>query len=160
MSASTTPPHGDTADREIVTTRVFDAPRELVFKVWTDPEHIARWWGPNGFTTTTQKMTVEPGGVWEFVMHGPDGTDYPNRIRFIEVVEPERLVYIHGSAENDPNEFHTRVTFEDLGGKTRLTMQAVFKTAAGRDYVVREYNAIEGGKQTLERLAQYLAEAA
>jgi uncharacterized protein YndB with AHSA1/START domain len=68
------------ADRQIVTTRVLDAPRELVFKMWTDPEHIVQWWGPKGFTTTTYSMDVRPGGVWRFVMHGPDGTDYQNKI--------------------------------------------------------------------------------
>src|SRR5258706_7128695 len=76
--------------------RVFDAPRELVWKVWTEPEHIGKWWGPNGFTTTTHKMEVKAGGVWRFVMHGPDGRDYQNKITFIEVVKPERLVYKHG----------------------------------------------------------------
>ena len=77
-----------TADREIAATRIFDAPRELVWKAWTDPKHVAQWWGPNGFTNTIHEMNVSPGGVWRFMMHGPDGTDYPNRIVFIEVVEP------------------------------------------------------------------------
>lgn len=73
--------------------------------MWTDPKHIA-WWGPNGFTNTIHEMNVKPGGVWRFIMHGPDGTDYPNKILFIEVVKPERLVYTHGSDEdNDPNQF-------------------------------------------------------
>jgi hypothetical protein len=77
-------------DREIRGTRVFDAPRELVWKVWTEPEHIGKWWGPNGFTTTTHKMEVKAGGVWRFVMHGPDGRDYQNKITFIEVVKHDR----------------------------------------------------------------------
>src|SRR2546430_11151240 len=81
-----------TSDREILLTRVFDAPRELVFKVWTDPEHVGRWWGPRGFTNTIHEMDVRPGGVWRFTMHGPDGVDYLNRIVFIEVARPERLV--------------------------------------------------------------------
>src|SRR5438128_10473572 len=78
-----------TADREIVVTRVFDAPRELVFEAWTDPTRVVQWWGPHGFTTTIHEMDVRPGGVWRFVMHGPDGTDYPNKVGFAEAAEPD-----------------------------------------------------------------------
>src|SRR6185436_11510767 len=73
----------NTADREIVLTRLLGAPRELVWKVWTDPGHVAAWWGPTGFTTTTQAMEVRPGGVWRYVMHGPDGRDYKNLVTFL-----------------------------------------------------------------------------
>ena len=79
--------------RSIIGTRLFDAPRDLVFSVWTDPKHLAQWWGPYGFTTTTSSFDMRPGGVWRFVMHGPDGTDYENRITYDEIVRPERLVY-------------------------------------------------------------------
>ena len=79
------------AEREIRITRVFDAPRELVFEAWTDRDQVVEWWGPHGFTTTIHEMDVRPGGVWRFVMHGPDGTDYNNHVVFEEVVEPERL---------------------------------------------------------------------
>ena len=84
---------GHTAGREIVITRLIAAPPELVFDAWTDPKQIGRWWGPNGFTTTTHSMDVRPGGVWRFVMHGPDGRDYQNKIVYREVKRPERLVY-------------------------------------------------------------------
>jgi uncharacterized protein YndB with AHSA1/START domain len=145
------------SDREIVTKRTFDAPRELVFKMWTDPQHVGRWWGPNGFTTTTLEIDVRPGGAWRFIMHGPDGIDYPNRIAYEEIVEPERLVYTHGDdSEGKGGEFHTTVTFEDRDGKTVLTMRALFATAAQRDTVVEEFGAIEGAMQTLNRLAEYL----
>jgi len=148
----------DTSDREIITVRVFDAPRELVWKAWTELEQIAQWWGPNGFTNTIHEMDVRPGGVWRLMMHGPDGVDYPNKIVFVEVVKPERLVYTHGGDEGgDPVQFHVTVTFDDQGGKTRLTMRSLFKSAAERDRVVEEYGAIEGGKQTLSRLAEHLA---
>src|SRR6478735_6105977 len=83
--------------REIVASRVFDAPRDLVFKMWTDREHAGNWWGPKGFRTTIHEMDVRPGGVWRFVMHGPDGRDYQNKIVYVEVVRPERLVYDHVS---------------------------------------------------------------
>lgn len=145
-----------TADREIVTTRVFDAPRELVFQAWTDPAHLARWWGPNGFTTTTSHFDFRPGGSWRFVMHGPDGRDYPNNCDYIEIVPPSRIVYDHGGDDGRVH-FHSTITFEEQPcGKTLVTMRAVFPTAAERDLVVREYGAIEGGKQTLARLAEFL----
>jgi len=147
------------ADRTIVTTRVFDAPRELVFAAWTDPKHLGQWWGPDGFTTTTRSIDVRVGGVWRFVMHGPDGRDYENRITFHEIVRPERLVYSHDDGEDEavePIAFHTTVTFEDIGGKTRLTMSALFPTAAERDRVAREYDAVEGAQQHLARLAAHL----
>jgi uncharacterized protein YndB with AHSA1/START domain len=139
-------------------TRTFDAPRELVFDAWTNPEHDGRWWGPIGFTTTTQRMDVRPGGIWEHVMHGPDGVDYPNRMVYEEVVRPERLVYSQGG--NLPGDvgirFHVTVTFEDLGGKTRLTMRSVFPSVEERERVVRDYGALEGAHQHLGRLAKYL----
>ena len=143
-------------DREIVITRTFDAPRELVFDAWTDAAHIAEWWGPNGFTTTNYEMDVRAGGVWRFVMHGPDGVDYPNRVDYIEVVRPERLVYRHGDGDADTG-FLATVTFEDRDGKTELTMRTEFASAEERARVIAEHGAIEGGKQTLARLAEYLA---
>src|ERR1700722_521534 len=87
-----------TAGREIAATRIFDAPRELVFRMWTEPEHVAKWWGPIGFTNTIHEMDVRPGGVWRFIMHGPDGVDYPNKNVYLEVVRPDRLVWDHLSA--------------------------------------------------------------
>jgi len=142
-----------TASREIVMERVLDAPRELVFKVWTEPEHVAKWWGPDGFTNTVHEMDARPGGVWRFIMHGPDGTDYKNKIVFVEVVKAERLVYDHVSGPL----FHVTVTFEEHGDKTKLTSRMVFETAAELEKVVKEFNAIEGAKQHLGRLAEYLA---
>jgi uncharacterized protein YndB with AHSA1/START domain len=153
MSASTAESsHSDTADREITATRIFDAPRDLVFDAWTDPQQVVQWWGPNGFTTTIQAMDVRPDGVWDFIMHGPDGTDYKNKIIYREVVRPERLVYDHISGPP----FHVTVTFEDVGEKTRLSMQMLFESAAVRDRTVKEFGAIEGLNQTLGRLEQQL----
>lgn len=145
-------------DREITATRIFDAPRDLVFQMWTDPQHIGQWWGPRGFTTTTYNMDVRPGGIWRFVMHGPDGTDYQNKITFIEIVKPERLVYKHGGdKEVEPVNFQVTVTFEEQGGKTKLTMQMFFPSAAARTFTVEKYGAVEGLTQTLGRLEEYLA---
>jgi uncharacterized protein YndB with AHSA1/START domain len=143
--------------RTIVTTRVFDAPRALVFEAFTDPRHLMQWWGPSGFTLTIRAIDVRPGGVWRFVMHGPDGVDYENRIVYDEIRPPERLVYHHGGGDDvEPVQFHVTVTFEDLDGRTRLTMRAVFPSVQERNRVVEKYGAIEGAKQTLERLAEHL----
>lgn len=145
--------------RSIIGTRVFDAPRELVFSAWTDPKHLAQWWGPDGFTTTTSKFEFRPDGVWRFVMHGPDGRDYQNRITFDEIVRPERIVYRHGGGDDvEPVQFNTTVTFEDLGtGKTRVTMHGTFPSADERARVIREYSADKGLVQTMARLADYVA---
>lgn len=150
----------DSADREIVITRVICAPRQLVWQAWTEPQHVAHWWGPRGFTTTIKKMDFRVGGVWEHVMHGPDGTNYPNKSTFKEIVPLERIVYSHGGGrEEGPGATFTATwTFEIVeGGKTRLTGRMVFPTAGARDFVVREFGAIEGGRQTLERASEYVA---
>lgn len=146
------------ADCEILIERVFDAPRDLVWEAWTNPEHVAQWWGPNGFTTTITKMDFRVGGVWKLTMHGPDGTDYPNSSVFREIVKPERIVFAHGGGrKGGPSaKFLSTWTFEALGNRTRVTMRLLFDTPAERDLVVREFGAIEGGKQTFSRLAEYL----
>jgi len=142
----------DTSDREIVVTRVFDAPRALVFEAWTDPKHLAHWWGPNGFTLTTHQLDFRPGGTWRSVMHGPDGRDYQNEIVYVEIAEPERLVYRHVSAPH----FQMTVTFADDGGKTKITAQMLFETAELRDKTIKAVGAVEGLKQTLGRLGEYV----
>jgi len=146
------------AERSIVITRVFDAPRELVFDMWTDPAHIVSWFGPRGFTTTIHEIDVRPGGTWRLTMRGPDGRDYKNRIIYQEVVKPERLVYRNEPEPgSEPVEFETTVTFEEHGGKTMLTLHMLFPTAEVRDQNVEKYHSIEGGEQTLARLAEQLA---
>lgn len=145
-----------TADREIATTRLLDAPRDLVFDAWTDPQHIAQWWGPNGFTTTIHSMDVRPGGEWIFIMHGPDGTDYKNHIVYREVVRPERLVYDHISGPL----FQATILFDAEGDKTRIRMQMVFDTAELRNRVAEEYGAVEGMLQTLNHLEEHVTKLA
>lgn len=153
MSARIASPATDLADREIVTTRVFDTPRERLFRAWTDPDDLAHWWGPKGFTNTFQEFDPRPGGAWRFVMHGPDGVDYPNESVFVEVVEPERLVFRH----LEPiHEFLATATFEDLGGgKTRLTWRMLFESAAECDRIRRYVG--EANEQNLDRLEAQLA---
>jgi len=145
---------GETA-RSIVVTRLFDAPRTLVFDAWTDAKHVGRWWGPKGFTTTTHQIDVRPGGVWRLTMHGPDGADYPNKITYLEIVKPERLVYDNGDKEQ-PGYFQSTVTFAEEGMQTRLSLRMLFPTAGERDAVVEKYNALEGAKQHLDRLGEQL----
>jgi len=147
----------DTSDREIVFRRVLAAPRELVFSVWTDPKHIAHWYGPNGFTTTTHEMDVRPGGVWRFIMHGPNGVDYKNRITYLEVVKPERLVFDHDDdGEGDHPPFRGIVTFVERDGQTELTLRTICGSPEMRARFI-EFGAVEGGAQTLARFAEYLA---
>ncbi len=145
------PTTANTTDREILATRVFDAPRDLVFKMWTDPNHIVKWWGPRGFTTTIHEMDVRPGGVWRFVMHSPDGVDYQNKNVYVDVVEPERLVFDHVAPC-----FRMSVAFADRGAKTEVSVQMLFESAGERDVEVKQFGAIEGLQQTLDRLKEEL----
>jgi uncharacterized protein YndB with AHSA1/START domain len=150
---------GDTSDREIVIAREFAAPRELVWEAMTNPKHVVNWWGPRGFSTTIEKMDFRVGGEWKHVMRGPDGVNYPNHSIFKEIVTPERIVYTHGGKrEGGPGvSFVSTWSFEKpAADKTRVTIRMVFPTAENRDFVVKEFGAIEGGKQTLERLGEYL----
>jgi uncharacterized protein YndB with AHSA1/START domain len=145
--------------REIFVTRVFDAPRELVWEAWTNPKHVVNWWGPRGFSTTIEKTDFRVGGVRKYTMVGPDGAKYPNLQTFTEIVKPERIVCSHGGhREGGPDvSFVATWTFEALTPKkTRLSMRGLFPTVKERDFVVKEFGVIEGGKQTLERLAEYL----
>jgi uncharacterized protein YndB with AHSA1/START domain len=147
-----------TADREIVISRVIDAPRELVFEAFTEVRHLSRWWGPEGFTTTTRSFEFRVGGEWDFVLHGPDGTDYQEFISWTEIVPPEVIALLHGEFRGDPNAFESVVTFAPDGAATRIEMRTVFPTQELRDEAVEKFHAIEGGRQTLSHLAAYVAE--
>ena len=136
---------------DLALTRVFDAPREVVFKVWTDPRHVPQWWGPRGFQTTVHEMDVRPGGRWRYTMRGPDGNDYPFDGVFVEVIEPERLVF-DGAILGDPNKrVWTEVTFVDSEGKTKVTVRQVysFESDATRGAPI-------GWNQQFDRLVEYL----
>jgi uncharacterized protein YndB with AHSA1/START domain len=137
-----------TSDREIAATRTFDAPRELVWRMWTDPRHVAHWWGPTGFTNTIHDMDVRPGGEWNFIMHGPDGRDYTNKIIYREVTQPSRLAYSHVSGPL----FEAEIDFIDRGEKTEVRMRMVFESAELRNRVAEEYGAVEGMHQTMDKL--------
>jgi uncharacterized protein YndB with AHSA1/START domain len=143
----------DIADRSISISRLLNAPVALVWEVWTNPEHIKNWWGPNGFTNTISKMEVTPEGVWELVMHGPDGTDYKNKSIFKEVVKHKKLVYEHASAPK----FTATIEFESRGDKTHMHWQMVFENREQFIQVVKTFKADEGLKQNVEKLEIYLA---
>jgi uncharacterized protein YndB with AHSA1/START domain len=156
------PGHAE-ADREIVISRVIGAPRELVFEAFMQVRHLSRWWGPAGFSTTTRSFEFRVGGEWDFVMHGPDGTDYQEWITWREIVPPERIALRHGESRDDPDAFESVLTFEPVltsepaSEQTRILMRTVFPTKELRDEAVEKYHAIEGGEQTLGNLAAYVA---
>ncbi|HXN71847.1 MAG TPA: SRPBCC domain-containing protein [Candidatus Acidoferrales bacterium] len=147
----------ESKDRELVFTRVFDAPRELVWKAWTEPAHVSQWWGPRGFTTTIHDMDLRPGGIWRQTMHGPDGT-YPSKHVFIEVVKHERISYtLTGGKEGDPvHQLEQTWTFEAQGDKTKLTLRMLFPSAEAMEQIVKTYGVVEGAKETLDRLGEHL----
>jgi uncharacterized protein YndB with AHSA1/START domain len=148
-----------TADREILISRIVNAPRELVWQAMTDPHHVVNWWGPRGFSTSIEEMDIRPGGVWNQVLRGPDGVNYPNKSIFTVVVKPERISYSHaGRREGGAGTEHRSTwLFEALGeDKTKVTIHMVFPSTAARDMVIKEFGAVEGGKQTLECLSEYL----
>src|SRR4249920_3811625 len=152
------PAHSATADREIVISRVISAPLELVFEAFTDVRHLSQWWGPDGFTTTTREFEFRVDGEWDFVMHGPDGTDYQEWISWTEITPAARIALLHGESRGDPNAFESVLTFSPDGSATRIEMRTVFPTKELRDEAVEKYHAIEGGQQTLSNLAAYVTE--
>jgi uncharacterized protein YndB with AHSA1/START domain len=143
----------NTKDRELIISRTLDAPVELVWEVWTKPEHIANWWGPNCFTNTITKMEMHEGGEWDLIMHGPDGTDYKNKSIFKEIIPLKKIVYQHVSAPK----FLTTITFEARGEQTLLNWHMLFETAEQFIQVVKTFKADEGLKQNIEKLNVYLS---
>ena len=138
-------------ENELVTSREFPIPRELVFEAWANPEHLARWWGPNGFTNTFETFAFRPNGEWKFTMHGPNGADYPNQCKFLEIDRPERIVLLH---ESNPR-FTITALFEDLGDRTRLTFRQQFES--NRDFEIVKNYASDGNEQNMDRLGALLA---
>ncbi|TWT88336.1 hypothetical protein Mal64_18150 [Pseudobythopirellula maris] len=142
---------------EIRITREYDAPVAMVWDAWADPEQVAQWWGPRGFTITTHSKELRVGGVWRYTMHGPDGTDWPNTTVYHEVVEHEKLVYDHGGSEDRPPLFRVTVLFVERDGKTLMDMTMALPTpeeAEATRVMIKE----KGGNGTWDRLAEYLAD--
>jgi uncharacterized protein YndB with AHSA1/START domain len=158
MSATIASDELKATEREIVMTRVFAAPRAMVWGAFADPWQVSQWWGPKGFRSTMTEMDLRAGGKWRLVMHGPDGTNYPNEMTFLEVVPMEKVVLeLTGGREGAaPVRFHKTMSFTDEDGGTRMTIRIEFATAEERDRNVREYGSIEGGRQMFDRLAAHL----
>jgi uncharacterized protein YndB with AHSA1/START domain len=144
----------NTADRELRISRLLNAPIELVWEVWTNPEHIKNWWGPDGFTNTISVMDVKQNGEWNLTMHGPDGTDYRNESIFKEVIKHKKLVYDHITGPK----FTATVEFEAQGDKTLLNWYAIFRNAAEFTQTIKTFKADEGMKQNVEKLQTYLTQ--
>jgi len=144
-------------DREIVLSRVFDAPRDLVFRAWTDKEQFAKWFGPRGFTTTISEADMRVGGLLRFEMRAPDGKVWDNRIAFLEIKRPELLVFDHGSdKDDDPGRFRVTITFDEQSDKkTVMTMRQLHPTKEQRAIGIG-FGAVELGYQTLDKLAEHL----
>lgn len=142
-------------ENEIVSSRVFDFPRELVFRAWTTPDLLARWWGPQGFTNTFHECDMRSGGTWRFTMHGPNGVDYPNHSVFVEIVPLERIVLDHLSG----HEFRVTATFERLdGGRTKVIFRQRFKIK--EEFEEAKPYCVEGNEQNFDRFGELLAELA
>jgi PhnB protein len=141
-----------TADREIRISRLLNAPIDLVWEVWTDPEHISKWWGPDGFTNTIHSMDLKVGGEWNLTMHGPDGTDFKNKSIFKEIVPHKKIVYEHVSTPK----FMTSIEFESQGKKTLMNWHMLFESREQFVQVVKTFKADEGLQQNVEKLNHYV----
>lgn len=140
---------------ELYINRVFDAPVKMVWDAWVDPKQAGQWWGPRGFTLTTKQKDVKTGGTWTYTMHGPDGTDWPNVTKFLEVEKYSRMVYDHGGNENQPPMFRVTVNFTEVGGKTKMEMTMALPTAEAAAEA-KKFIRKAGGDSTWDRLAEYL----
>lgn len=147
-------------DREIVLTRLIDAPRTVVYAAWTDPDQIQKWFGPDGMAIETREIDLSPGGVWRFDMVAPDGTRYDNRMVFLRMEAPALIEVEHGSdKDDDPGRFRMLVTFDEQSdGKTVLTLRQMHPSKERRDWAIG-FGAVEYGGQTLAKLAANVAKA-
>lgn len=145
---------------DIVVSRFVAAPRDLVWRAFTGPEGIVQWWGPHGFTTTTHEWDFRVGGVWRFTMHGPDGVDWPNWIRYAVIQPPARIEYEHGGADPGQREFVNVITLDETSegdeSGTRVTLRLTLPNRASRDAKV-DFGVLQGGQQTLERLELFVS---
>lgn len=142
-------------ENELYITRIYDAPLKLVWDAWTDVNQVSKWWGPRGFTLTSHSKDLRTGGHWEYTMHGPDGTDYPNVTKYLEVIEYEKLVYDHGGTKDSPPLFRVTVTFKEIAGKTKMEMIMSLSSKEAAENTKKFIKEV-GGNSTWDRLAEYL----
>ena len=140
---------------EIKIVRIYDAPVKMVWDAWTDPEQVAKWWGPRGFTITTHGKDLRPGGFWHYTMHGPDGTDYINKTKYYEVEKYSRLVYDHGGNDEQAPLFRVTALFTDLKGQTKMELSFILASPEAAEET-RKMIKKAGGEATWDRLAEYL----
>lgn len=140
---------------ELKISRVYDAPVKAVWEAWTDPNQAAKWWGPRGFTLTTHSKDLRVGGTWHYTMHGPDGVDYPNKTKYLEVEKYSKLVYDHGGYDDRPPMFRVTVQFSENKGKTSMEMTMTLPTPEAAEET-RKFIKKAGGNSTWDRLAEYL----
>jgi len=159
MAAATSDFVGVKGEREILSSRTFAAPRARVWEAWLDPVQLSQWWGPDGFTTTTLELDLRVGGMWRFVMHGPDGANYPSECEFTEVVPMERVSVRMTGGKDDGRrvQMERTMTWEEVDGGTRMSIHMTFPTQDERDFVVAVHGALRGSEQMHERLAKLLA---
>ncbi len=143
---------------EIYINRIFDAPVKMVWDAWVDPKQVGQWWGPRGFTLTTSQKDVKTGGTWTYVMHGPDGVDWPNKTKYLEVEKYSRMVYDHGGNDDRPPMFRVTVDFTEVAGKTKMEMTMALASAEAAAEA-KKFIKKAGGDGTWDRLAEYLADA-
>lgn len=152
-----------TAKREMVVSHLIAAPAALVFKAWTEPKQLEQWWAADGFTTTVHQMDVQEDGITHLAMQGPDGLDYPNHFVYSQVKAARLLSYLQSDGsdgDNDAAEVSVAVSFDEkTDGRTRVTLQTLFKSADERDRVIQEFDALNGARQTLERLSAFMAQS-
>lgn len=144
--------NNEITNRGLRNTRMLNAPIDLVWEVWTNPEHTANWWGPNGFTNTIHKMDFQEGGEWKLTMHGPDGKNYPNRSIFKEIIPFKKIVFEHFNPH-----FIAKVLFESKGKETQINWTMLFDTEEMAEIIIKAHKADEGQKQNMERLEKYLS---
>lgn len=158
--------HTSTPARSISVSRLYAFPVARVFEAFTRAERLAQWWGPDGFSITKTRMDFREGGVWQFTMHGPakdgkPGVDYPKKIVYKKIVPNQLIANAHGddsmSETGERARFHGRISFAQFAGQTRVTNRVAFATPEQCDFVAKEHKAVEGGQQTLARLADYLS---
>ena len=141
-----------TNDREIRMVKTFAAPINIMWEAWTNPDHITNWWGPDGFTSTIHKMNIQEGGEWIMTLHSPDGTNFPNKSIFKEIIPFKKILFEHFYPH-----FMTTVLFTSKGEETQVDWTLLFNTAEMRETIVIAHKADEGQKQNMEKLEKYLS---
>ena len=139
-------------EKKLQSIRIIKAPAGLMWEVWTDPVHLVKWWGPDGFTSTIHKMDFQENGEWKLTLHGPEGTNYPNRSIFKEIIPFKKIVFEHFNPH-----FITTILFEPKDEDTQLDWSMLFDTVEMGEIIIKAHKAEEGLKQNIERLEKYLS---